>query len=84
MRKGWQDKGAVGFNRMDEDIERWVGDRHQRTIKSHNVEKLIRNVFIKNHNGVPKRSGSFSQENSIGLATTTRKKKKKRFSRQGR
>lgn len=59
------------------------GDRHQRTIKSHNVGKLIRNAFIKNHDGVPKRSGSFSQEDSIGLASITRKKKK-RFSRQGR
>lgn len=76
MRKGWQDKGAVSFNRVDEDIERWVGDRHQRTIKSHNVEKLIGNAFIKNHDGVPKCSGSFSQEDSIGLATTPLEKKK--------
>ena len=75
MRKGWQDKGAVSFNRVDEDIERWVGDRHQRTIKSHNVDKLIRNAFIKNHDGVPKHSRSFSQEDSIGLATTPKKKK---------
>ena len=60
------------------------GDRHQRTIKSHNVDKLIRNAFIKNHDGVPKCSGSFSQEDSIGLATTTKKKPRGSAGRGGR
>ena len=48
------------------------------------MEKLIGNAFIKNHDGVPKCSGSFSQEDSIGLATTTRKKKRGSVGRGGR
>lgn len=60
------------------------GDRHQKTIKSHNMNKLIRNAFIKNHGGVPKLSGSFSQEDSIGLATTTKKKPRGSVGRGGR